>query len=159
LTNITDTTVSADNIIPLYPADNICLFDINKNETERSAVIESEDIRLALAITFPTVDILEIAPICAPRPEKISILTNITDTTVSADNIIPLYPADNICLFDINKNETERSAVIESEDIRLALAITFPTVDMPGKIKCEFMNNSSAMKTMAPTIGIKMYSR
>src|SRR6187200_1890426 len=128
LTNRTDSTVNTDSIIPLYPGRSICLFNINKNETERSAVIESEDIKLALAIIFPTVVILELAPICAPILEKIRMLTNRTDSTVNTDSIIPLYPGRSICLFNINKNETERSAVIESEDIKLALAIIFPTV-------------------------------
>ncbi|HEY5632082.1 MAG TPA: hypothetical protein VIR31_08125, partial [Nitrososphaeraceae archaeon] len=101
LTNKTDITVNADSIIPLYPAGSICLFNINKNEIERSAVIESEDIKLALAIIFPTADRLELDPICAPRPEKIRMLTNKTDITVNADSIIPLYPAGSICLFNI----------------------------------------------------------
>ena len=76
----------------------------------------------------------EFAPIRAPRPEKIKMLTNKTDKTVNADNIIPLYPDGSICLFNINKNEIERSAVIESEDIKLALAIIFPIFDISGKI-------------------------
>ncbi|HET7285039.1 MAG TPA: hypothetical protein VFI70_10170, partial [Nitrososphaeraceae archaeon] len=83
LTNKTDNTVNADNIIPLYPAGSICLFSINKKEIERSVEIESEDVKLALAIIFPTADMLELAPICAPRPEKIRMLTNKTDNTVN----------------------------------------------------------------------------
>src|SRR5690242_8053938 len=160
LTNKTDNTVNADNIIPLYPDGSICLFSINKKEIERSAAIESEDIKLALAIIFPTADMLELAPICAPRPEKIRMLTNKTDNTVNADNIIPLYPDGSICLFSINKKEIERSAAIESEDIKLALAIIFPILDISGKIAREFTNSSTAIKIMTPTItGIKIYSR
>ena len=60
--------------------------------------------------------------------------TTKTDNTVNADSIIPLYPAGSIFLFNINKNEVERSAAIESEDIKVALAIIFPAVDMPGEI-------------------------
>src|SRR6188472_147509 len=160
LTNKTDSTVNTDSIIPLYPGRSICLFNINKNETERSAVIESEDIKLALAIIFPTVVILELAPICALILEKIRMLTNRNDSTVNTDSIIPLYPGRSICLFNINKNETERSAVIESEDIKLALAIIFPTVAMLGKIILEFTNNSTAIKIITPTITeINVYSR
>ena len=103
---------------------------------------------------------LELAPICAPRPEKIRMLTNKTDNTVNADNIIPLYPAGSICLFSINKKEIERSGTIESEDVKLALAIIFPTLDISGKIVWEFTNSSTAIKIMTPAItGIKIYSR
>jgi hypothetical protein len=64
--------------------------------------------------------------------------TTKTDITVNADSISPLYPVGSICLFNINRNEAERSAAIESEDIKLALAIIFPAVDMPGEIKWIF---------------------
>jgi hypothetical protein len=61
--------------------------------------------------------------------------TNRTDNTVNADNIMPLYPAGSICLFNINKKETESSAAIDSEDIKLALAIIFNVLGMPGDIE------------------------
>jgi hypothetical protein len=138
LTTRTDNTVNADSIIPLYPVGSIRLFNISKNEAERSAAIESEDIKLALAIIFPAVDTLELAPICDPSPEKIRMLTTRTDNTVNADSIIPLYPVGSIRLFNISKNEADRSAAIESEDIKLALAIIFPAVDMPGEIVWAF---------------------
>jgi hypothetical protein len=91
----------------------ICLLIITTKEIERSAAIESEDIRLALAIIFAAVDrralviifaavdrralvIIfaavdsELIPICVPSPEKIRILTTKTAITVNADIIIPL---------------------------------------------------------------------
>ena len=137
-TTKTDDTVNAERIIPLYPVGSICRFNINRNEAERSAAIESEDIKLALAIILPAVDTLEIAPICEPRPEKIRMFTTKTDDTVNAEIIIPLYPVGSICLFNINRNEAERSAAIDSEDIKLALAIILPAVDMPGEITWIF---------------------
>ena len=65
--------------------------------------------------------------------------TTRTDNTVNADSIIPLYPAARICLFNINKNDAERSAAIESEDINVALAIIFPAVDIPGESMLLFV--------------------
>jgi hypothetical protein len=64
--------------------------------------------------------------------------TTKTDDTVNAEIIIPLYPVGSICLFNINRNEAERSAAIDSEDIKLALAIILPAVDMPGEITWIF---------------------
>jgi len=133
-TKSTDKTVKADSIIPLYPVGSKCLFIMIKNEIERSAAIEAEDIKLAFAIIFPAAEIPELTPICVPRPENIKMFTNSTDKTVKADSIIPLYPVGSKCLFIMIRNEIERSAAIEAEDIKLAFAIIFPAAEILGKI-------------------------
>jgi hypothetical protein len=61
-----------------------------------------------------------------PRPVKIKIFTKITDTTVNDDIINTLYPLGIICLLNIIKNDKDRRAAIESEEIIVALAIIFP---------------------------------
>src|SRR6266487_5516847 len=129
LTTKTANTVSADIIIPLYPVGRICLLSNTTKEIERSAAIESDDIRVAFAISLAAVDRLELIPICVPRPEKIRMLTTKTANTVSADIIIPLYPLGRICLFSITTKEIERRAAMESEEITVAFAIISAAVD------------------------------
>src|SRR3989442_9932240 len=151
LTTKTANTVNADIIIPLYPVGRICLFSNTTKEIERSAAIESDDIRVAFAISLAAVDRLELIPICVPRPEKIRMLTTKTANTVSADIIIPLYPVGRICLLSNTTKEIERSAAIESDDIRVAFAISLAAVDRFGKIIWKFSNKPTGTRMITST--------
>src|SRR5207245_4518142 len=118
LTTKTANTVNADIIIPLYPVGRICLFSNTTKEIERSAAIESDDIRVAFAISLAAVDRLELIPICVSSPEKIRMLTTKTANTVNDNIIITLYPVGRICILSNTTKEIERIAAIESDDIR-----------------------------------------
>src|SRR5207245_616286 len=119
LTTKTANTVNADIIIPLYPVGRICLLSNTTKEIERSAAIESDDIRVAFAISLAAVDRLELIIFKFSNKKNIRRIT--TKTRTNTEEYSPMNSATGpICLTFRPISVSEASLflyVAEEEDL------------------------------------------